>query len=1289
MADDERDFATKGRRTVAPPAKDSVMSLHHAKIRHGAFLMLVSLALAQLTITVGFDSSVSAGSGQAGAPMTVINPGGGVESDGSDGLKILVNSDGSVSDAGIAGQDQIFFANTVQYCCTAGAPMLNIGGTLFGQAGPAYSSANWTSITVGNVTGSTTTTTGVATGSGTATLHYTATKGGRTYTMARAISYTYPNTFFTDSYSFTIPAGNTDVVKFYQGGDTAPGSSDSGYGIMLTSPVRSVISLNTSSQIQFGFREVAGGLAFHGATSEDYYLPYSTVEAGGDIPFAVDASQHDAGLMVQWNLGSTPGTQTASMEEFVTRQEVSLSAQFRDSTFDYSVQEPFDFNLTNTLLTSSTGNGFTFTLPSGMTIGAGAQTNGCGGTLTSVSGSHTITLTAVTVLATSNCVLTIPVAVSAPGNYGIDATMVSGRAGALVNRVATSELSATSTTNSAPVWVDQTLGAMNTATYYNDGVVASGWPLPTFSISAGVLPAGLTLDSSNGSITGTPTTIGAFDFTITATNGVGSALVHQFTGSITGPPTAPAWTDSSLAAFQVGATYSDGVTATGSPAVTYSTSIGSLPAGILLNSSTGALTGSPTTAGSYSFTLAAGNGVGSPVTHAFTGTVAPPNSAPAWTDQLLGAMQVGVVFTDGVSTTGYPAPTYSVSAGALPAGLSLNSVTGAITGTPTTAAAINFTISAGNGVGSPVTHAFTGTVAPPNSAPAWVDQTVGAMQVGVAYIDGVSATGYPAPTYTVSVGALPPGLTLNSVTGAITGTPTTSAAISFTVTVSNGVGSPVTHAFSGTVAAAPAIELDLTLEVGAHVGTDGATLFVQGSGLQPGSTYVLEMHSAPVVLATGTVDSNGAFAQHVVIPADAPFGSHSLIITGIDNGGNPHTDLGWFSVTSTGAIGAVSESAPIPDASSDRGYVGLVPSRLLDTRDAIGAYAANSVHQLPVAGHFGVAADATAVVVNVAVDKATAPGFLTLYPCGTDRPLAANLNFVSGQTTSNAVTVSLGSGPVASSVCIYSSATTNVIIDVEGAFSRTTGTGLLAAIQPSRLLDTREVSGPTNGAKVVGGTVQHVLVAGRGGVPAGATSAVLNVAVDSPSTDGFITAYPCGVPTPLSSNVNFVAGEAVSNAVTTAIGSNGEVCFFTDTSTHLIVDVDGAFVPTATSGHLLPTTIARLLDTREMTGPTAGNRVATGSIQEIVVAGRGSVPANASAVTLNVGVDGPLAVGFLTVFPCGSPRPLASNVNFVGSQTISNQVTVGLGSGGKVCVFTMTAAHLIVDLDAVFGQDAV
>jgi uncharacterized repeat protein (TIGR02543 family) len=408
---------------------------------YGAAFMVLSGLIGYAAIA---PQTANAGSGQMGTAQVTLNPGGGVMANGTDGLRFTINADSndydedydSVND----GQDGVVYRSTYQYCCSAGGPMLNIGGELYGQAGPAMGSEDWSSIEIISTSGAASVGTRTAnTGNSSATIRYTVVKGENTYTIDRTVSYLYPNDFVTDSYSFVIPAGNSDVVKFYLGGDTAPGSSDQGYGIMLTQPVRSVISLNTSSQIMFGFREVQGSRAFDGATSQNFYAPYGTVEDGGNIGFVGTASNHDAGLMMQWNLGSTPGTYTGKFEQFVTSQGTNLNAVFAQPRADVNVGVNLNISIVNSELENVGGLGYTMTLPTGVTID-GVATSNCGGTLSAVNGASTITISGVTVNAANNCVVSVPVSASTPGSYTVTSSNASGITGALVNNIGVSKL---------------------------------------------------------------------------------------------------------------------------------------------------------------------------------------------------------------------------------------------------------------------------------------------------------------------------------------------------------------------------------------------------------------------------------------------------------------------------------------------------------------------------------------------------------------------------------------------------------------------------------------------------------------------------------------------------------------------------------------------------------------------------------------------------------------------------------------------------------------------------------
>jgi hypothetical protein len=249
--------------------------------------------------------------------------------------------------------------------------------------------------------------------------------------------------------------------------------------------------------------------------------------------------------------------------------------------------------------------------------------------------------------------------------------------------------------------------------------------------------------------------------------------------------------------------------------------------------------------------------------------------------------------------------------------------------------------------------------------------------------------------------------------------------------------------------------------------------------------------------------------------------------------------------------------------------VSLNPARLLDSRaggstvDGQGAGGglrpAGSVTEVQVTGRVGVANDASSAALNVTVTGATDAGYVTVFPCGQPQPTASNLNYAAGSTVANSVIAKIGAN---GRVCVFTSAGTNLIADLTGFFPAVSG---YVSLNPARLLDTRAgavtVDGQGAGVGVrPQGTVTQLSVAGRGGVPADATTAVLNVTVTGATEAGFITVYPCGGALPLASNLNYAVEATVANAVVVKVGAGGKVCLFNSGATQLIADANGFVV---------------------------------------------------------------------------------------------------------------------------------
>jgi hypothetical protein len=246
-------------------------------------------------------------------------------------------------------------------------------------------------------------------------------------------------------------------------------------------------------------------------------------------------------------------------------------------------------------------------------------------------------------------------------------------------------------------------------------------------------------------------------------------------------------------------------------------------------------------------------------------------------------------------------------------------------------------------------------------------------------------------------------------------------------------------------------------------------------------------------------------------------------------------------------------------------------------------------------------------------------------------------------------------------------------------------------LNPARVLDTRTGEGG-NISGLSSQALTELRIAGFGGVPAtGATAVVLNVTVDAPFTNGFITAWPSGEAQPTVSNLNFVPGQTVPNLVTVKIGPNGRVNLYNSQGfTQVVADVVGYYTAArpASGGLFTAVTPGRVLDTRDGTGH-GGSTAPVGAGQSINVSVTGlmGVPkSGVSGVALNVTVDQPTVSGFLTVWPTGEVQPLASSHNFVPGLTVANLVLAKVGAGGQVSIFNSGGdTHVVADVVGYFS----
>ncbi|MFS8415688.1 autotransporter domain-containing protein [Xanthomonas campestris] len=543
-------------------------------------------------------------------------------------------------------------------------------------------------------------------------------------------------------------------------------------------------------------------------------------------------------------------------------------------------------------------------------------------------------------------------------------------------------------TIAAPVIVvaPTALPAVTRGTAYSQTLSASGGTAPyTYAVSAGNVPAGLTL-ASNGTLSGTATVEGSFNFTVTATDANTFTASQAYAVTVAGPNLAlPA---SNLPAGTAGQAYTAAISpATGGTApYSYALTAGALPSGVVLDAATGALSGTPTVSGTFNFTLTVTDSTPSPAAQAsqsYTLSIAGATLVPGQPTLPLAVR--GTPYSQVLTATGGVAPyTYSVASGTLPAGLTLAS-NGVLSGTPTAEGSTSFTIAVADAGNASATQAYTFTVAAPNLAlPA---SNLPAGTAGQAYTAAISpATGGTAPySYALTAGALPSGVVLDAATGALSGTPTVSGTFNFTLTVTDSTPSPAAQAsqsYTLSIAGATLVPGQPTLPPAVR-GTPYSQVLTATGGVAP-YTYSLASGTLPAGL---TLASNG-----VLSGTPTAEGSTSFTIAVADAGNATATQAYTFMVSTAAPVAVADTAATMSDAAV------TVPVTANDT----GNITAIAIATAPTNG--------TAVVNGLELVYTPAAGFV-----GTD-VVSYTVTGSGGTSAAATVTIAVNARPIAVSV---------------------------------------------------------------------------------------------------------------------------------------------------------------------------------------------------------------------------------------------------------------------------------
>ncbi|CAJ0793742.1 hypothetical protein LMG19083_02478 [Ralstonia psammae] len=454
------------------------------------------------------------------------------------------------------------------------------------------------------------------------------------------------------------------------------------------------------------------------------------------------------------------------------------------------------------------------------------------------------------------------------------------------------------------------LPASTVGVAYSQTATASGGAAPYgYAVTSGALPAGLSLSSSTGAITGTPTAGGTFNFTVTATDANSYTGARAYSLTVNAPTIAVSPT--TLPGGTIATAYSQTITASGGTSpYSYAISAGALPTGMALTSG-GVLSGTPTAGGTFNFTVTANDsstGTGTPYSgsRAYSLTIGAPSMTitPA-----AGALSgtAGTSYSRSFSVSGGTSPyTYAfvVNSGTLPTGLNWNAATATLSGTPTSAGTVNFTVTgtdSSTGAGAPfaVSGVYTLTIAAPSVTVS--PTTLPNPAIATAYSQTVTAANGTAPyTYSITAGTLPVGLSLNSSTGAITGTPTAGGTFNFIITATDANSFAASRAYSVVIGAAT-VTVNPATVAAAQVTTAYSQTFSATGGTAP-YTYAVSAGALPAGLSLNA--STG-----VLSGTPATLGSSTFTVKATDSStgtGAPYSGTRSYTVV----VGQVIGTAP-------------------------------------------------------------------------------------------------------------------------------------------------------------------------------------------------------------------------------------------------------------------------------------------------------------------------------------------------------------------------------------------
>ncbi|MBI5767103.1 MAG: putative Ig domain-containing protein [Verrucomicrobia bacterium] len=414
---------------------------------------------------------------------------------------------------------------------------------------------------------------------------------------------------------------------------------------------------------------------------------------------------------------------------------------------------------------------------------------------------------------------------------------------------------------SAPTITGATTASGTVGSNFSFTLTSSGTPAAT-SYAATGLPGSLTLNPATGVISGIPTAPATITVQVSATNTVGTGPQRALVITIVPAANAPVINSAAVISGRVGDVLTGvAITATNSP-TGFAVTGGTLPAGLALNATTGAVTGTPTAVGQTRVAIAATNATGQGYGVEILFSIAPALTMPVVTSNGTAAGQVGQPFQYVITASNAPT---SFGATPLPAWLTLNATSGVLSGIPseatTTALSIQLTATNNDGTSAPKTLSLS--IAPPPATPMITSPLAANGQQGVAFTYQVTAS--ESPTSYVAL-SLPAGLSINTTSGAISGTPTVSGMFTVTLRAANNAG--------------PGVAASLVLNLAPAAAAPAITSAPAATG-KVGVNFTYPATAAPTpITAFALIEADTAEASRQRLPLGLVFNTSTGILSG-------------------------------------------------------------------------------------------------------------------------------------------------------------------------------------------------------------------------------------------------------------------------------------------------------------------------------------------------------------------------------------------------------------------------